>query len=425
MTATALSTIATHTTAASNAGPSLRIAYLTPEYVTEPKFDGGLANYLSRITSALSGQGHDPEVFVSSDRDESLEHNGVTVHRVKSVVSLRDELFLKIVKKAMGIRLHSAIHMKSGAQSLAAAFMRRHQDQPFDVAQGSDYGATGLCIPRRRNFAFITRLSYFRPFVRECTGAELTSDHRMSERLERVSVQRSDHCYGPSRRIADVVRQRWNMPVEIIRPPVQVINGERPEDDSVFQEQIGQKNYILFFGRVCRVKGADLLANIMRPLLEEDDSLHLVIVGREQPDGIVAENRDELSPLASRLIHIGRLPHSQLFPVIRNAQAVLLPSRIDNFPNVCIEAMQVGQVVIGTREASFDELIVDGENGFLGSIESIPTLTAAVRRALTLTSSEHAKMGEAARLTLREFVPEVTIPVLCDFYRNVIANRRN
>ncbi|MCA9108617.1 MAG: glycosyltransferase family 4 protein [Planctomycetaceae bacterium] len=408
-----------------NQTESLRIAYLTPEYVTEPKFDGGLANYLARITPFLHEHGHHPEVFVLSNRNESLEHNGVIVHRVKGVVATSAQVIHRIIKRAVKLRFDSTVQMRSGARCLATRLLQRHREHPFDIVQGSDYGATGLYIPRGRDFPFVTRLSYFRPFMRECAGVASTVDHRIAEHLERSSVQRSDICYGPSRRIAEVVRQRWNMPVEIIRPPVQILNGDRPEDESVFREQIGGKNYVLFFGRVCRVKGADLLASIMRPLLEEDESLHLVLVGREQPEGIVEKNRAELGPYANRLIHIGRLPHPQLSPVIRHAKAVLLPSRIDNFPNVCIEAMQVGQVVIGTREASFDELILDGENGFLGSIEAISSLTAAVRLALNLSPAQQCQFGDAARRTLQEFVPEVTIPALCDFYRTVIARRRN
>ncbi len=43
---------------------NLRIAFVTMEYVTENYFDGGLANYLHRTTTALARLGHhsyDPE----------------------------------------------------------------------------------------------------------------------------------------------------------------------------------------------------------------------------------------------------------------------------------------------------------------------------------------------------------------------------
>jgi hypothetical protein len=47
----------------SAASKPLRIAFLTPEFVTNVAGSSGLASYLSRITSALKSLGHDVEVF--------------------------------------------------------------------------------------------------------------------------------------------------------------------------------------------------------------------------------------------------------------------------------------------------------------------------------------------------------------------------
>lgn len=402
---------------------ALRIAFLTPEYVSEPKFDGGLANYLSRVTKLLQEEGHFPEVFVLSDHQENLEHQGIPIHRVQRKQALRDLRFRKVLNRATGIRLDVTVPLRAGARGLADALLRRHSEEPFDIVQGSDYGATGLFIPRRRDFSFVTRLSYFRPLWREMMGVERTTDRRLAEYLECRSVQRSDRCYGPSSRIAEVVRREMNVSVDVLRPPVPHGAPDSPEDESVWQSQLQGKSYVLFFGRVCPIKGADLLARAMRTLLEQDETLHLVIIGREDPEGYIDELRQLLGAAAKRMIHIGRLPHSQLFPIIRHAQAVALPSRIDNFPNVCIEAMRLGQVVIGTREASFDELIDDGQNGFLASTASVESITSAIQQALGLTGEQRRAMGNAAQTQLKRFHPEATIPALCDFYRQVIDGR--
>jgi glycogen synthase len=401
-------------------GRSLRIAFLTPEFVTEPVYDGGLANYLNRVTAALREVGHIPEVLVLSDRDETIDHDGLTVHRVPVQSSRTRSLLYRLLKRSTGVKVHASLSARNGARSLASALLRRHEQQPYDLVQGSDYGATGLYIPRRRNFPFVTRLSYYRPWWREAGGQDASVDRLWAERMERNSVQRSDACYGPSHRIAEQVRRVMRVPVEVIRPPVPPADETTVEDDSIWRSAIGDKRYVLFFGRVCRLKGVDLLAEAMRPILEADSSLHLVIVGREAPTGIVDEMRVTLGSSADRLIHRERLPHTQLFPVIRHAKAVALPSRIDNFPNVCIEAMRLGQVVVGTREASFDELITDGLNGFLASRESVASLVEAIRRALKLNPDQRKQFAEAASATISEFSPEITIPALCDFYQRTL-----
>ena len=45
----------------------MRIAFLTSEFVSEPNsFDGGLSNYLFKVTFELIRFGHEPIVIVSS-----------------------------------------------------------------------------------------------------------------------------------------------------------------------------------------------------------------------------------------------------------------------------------------------------------------------------------------------------------------------
>src|SRR5215213_8652320 len=61
----------------------LRIAFATPEYVTEEYFYGGLANYTHRVAKALARLGHDVHVVTLSEIDGAeFEHEGVRVHRV-------------------------------------------------------------------------------------------------------------------------------------------------------------------------------------------------------------------------------------------------------------------------------------------------------------------------------------------------------
>ena len=59
-----------------------------------------------------------------------------------------------------------------------------------------------------------------------------------------------------------------------------------------------------------------------------------------------------------------RIRPSCLWFIIRGCS---LPSKVDNLPNTCLEAMALKRVVIGSRTAaSFDQLISDGVNGFPG-----------------------------------------------------------
>src|SRR5688572_17868938 len=62
---------------------TLRIAFATPEFVTERHFDGGIANYLNRVSRMLAEAGHEVHVVTLSSEDGAeFEHGGVMVHRV-------------------------------------------------------------------------------------------------------------------------------------------------------------------------------------------------------------------------------------------------------------------------------------------------------------------------------------------------------
>jgi hypothetical protein len=63
----------------------MRIAFLTPEYVTEGYFSGGLANSINRTAAALTAAGHEIHVFTGSNlRNENFVADRVTVHRMTS-----------------------------------------------------------------------------------------------------------------------------------------------------------------------------------------------------------------------------------------------------------------------------------------------------------------------------------------------------
>src|SRR5690606_31780107 len=99
-------------------------------------------------------------------------------------------------------------------------------------------------------------------------------------------------------------------------------------------------------------------------------------------------------------------------------------SLVDNFPNTCIEAMSVGQIIVGSRQGSFDELITDGVNGFIASTDSSAEFTAQIQRALQLDPAERARMSDAIKARCRDFSEEKAISALVAFYHRAIRKRR-
>ena len=128
--------------------------------------------------------------------------------------------------------------------------------------------------------------------------------------------------------------------------------------------------------------------------------------------------REQCGSYADRLVVLDNLPHRQVYPVIAGAHLIVLPSLVDNFPNACVEAMGLGRPVIGTLGTSFDELITEGETGFLVAANNPEALAEKIISAWI--DPNLAEIGQAAKQRTLEFSPEKTVKTLLTSYREIL-----
>jgi glycosyltransferase involved in cell wall biosynthesis len=80
----------------------------------------------------------------------------------------------------------------------------------------------------------------------------------------------------------------------------------------------------------------------------------------------------------------------------QQANVFLFPSRHEGMPNAILEAMASGLPVIASCIAGNEELVVDGETGYLVPSENIGSLQAALEKLLS-DSGLREHMGVASR----------------------------
>ena len=125
----------------------------------------------------------------------------------------------------------------------------------------------------------------------------------------------------------------------------------------------------------------------------------------------------------NRIFHFEKMSHDKLYPIIKNSIAVILPSRIDNFPNTCLESMALGKIVVGTKKTSFDEIITDEVNGFLCLKNNAINLLYTINKVLNLTSKEKEKIENNALKKIQEFSSEKIFPILLNYYQSLIISK--
>jgi len=393
----------------------MRIAFVTPEYVTERNFDGGLANHLGRVCPMLVEKGHRVIVIVASDREETIFSDGVEIHRVIVPDSGGPFWLRGLILK----RLREAKQWIRQSWALNRACANLHKTNPFDLIQYTSYTAVGLF--RLKSASSVVRLSSYEPFFQRAYSLPHSLNNRAKAYLEKRALLRVDAIFSPSELVADSVKKDTGLPVQVIEPPFAPHIGD--VDKAPFEDLLAGKTYLLFFGTLGILKGVLDIAEIIAPLLAAYPDLFFVFIGR---DGgylnrtMMEHIWDKAGSFRGRVLYLGQMRQSQIYPILRHTTAVVIPSRIDNLPNTCIEAMACKRIVIGTKGASFDQLIEDGVSGLLVTVASPAELLSAINKALGLSPSERISMGDTAGSRIAKLNPEVTINQLVSFYRSTI-----
>jgi N-acetyl-alpha-D-glucosaminyl L-malate synthase BshA len=148
---------------------------------------------------------------------------------------------------------------------------------------------------------------------------------------------------------------------------------------------------------------------------------HLLMVG-DGPDRGPAEHLARELGVDRHVSFLGKQNHVER--IIPLAHVLLLPSELESFGLVALEAMACGVVPVATRVGGVPELITDGEDGFLEPVADIAAQAARVTSLLT-DDNLHYRMAKAGRWNAGEkFCHEKIIPQYEQYYRDVLDRQR-
>lgn len=395
----------------------MRIAFLTPEYVTESNFDGGLANYLHRIALGMKQHGHDVEIFTRSDQNETVYHEGILVNRVK-----KNGFIFKCINRLTRYRFRRTLNILSLSHCLRKTLLKRHRHQHFDIVQASSYLACGLFLTFCRPAPIISRISSYEPLWRKFYRKRLTRQQRFIEWLELLALRRSNAVYAPSELLCRVIRENENIEADVLRPPFFIETNNL--DESIYKKHLMGKKYLVFFGSLGLLKGGEALARSLPDLLATYPKMFFVFAGKvfggPENQSMLDYIKDKAGRYSNQIIYLGVLPHYQLYPIVQNSQAVVLPSLIDNLPNTMLEAMALGKVVIGTKGNSFDEFIDDGISGVIVEANNSAQLFRSMERVWNMSEEERINIGRMAQQSIASLSPEIVCRKLEEYFQQFI-----
>lgn len=176
---------------------------------------------------------------------------------------------------------------------------------------------------------------------------------------------------------------------------------------NVWREQhvLNNKPVVGIIGQLKSKKGLDLALTLLSsPDFRE--KVHLLTVGdipeELKPEADVERGNEEVE-------NWSRVPFQkqERLPVFYAvADVVFIPSIYDGMPNVLLEAMALGKLVVASRAGGIPDVITDGVNGFLFEIDDVSSVINALDHALSMSQEERTRIGTNARKTIEEhFTP--------------------
>lgn len=376
-------------------------------------FYGGFLVYLHRVTTSLVKLGHTPIVVACGKDSRHYMQDGVEVYIVRCALK---EIPIKGIKIGYEMYYRSRIINKKIKEII--------QKRPIDIIQFTSL--QGLAVCYHGNIPAVLRLSdYEKVFYIACKHRGRI-ESEVTAFVERRAAAHCNAVFAPGKMVANVFSKDISRAVSVIESPF--INDVTKYDMSVYLKYLKNKKYVLFFGTLSIVKGILVISEILYEFLRIHPEYDFVCCGNSKViDGknSVKILKNAAGEFGNRCIYIPPLAHEQLYPIIQNANFVVLPSLAENLSNACIEAMYFERVVIGTDGVSYEQLIDDGVSGFLCRPNDGKSLLEKMNEAAVMDEARKKVMGKLARKRIDRLRPEVAVGRLLRYYQYVIDSIEN
>ena len=180
---------------------------------------------------------------------------------------------------------------------------------------------------------------------------------------------------------------------------------------------------ILCLGRLVPEKGFDLALAAFRLVLRRFPSARLLVAGEGRELNNLQRQAAELG-LALSVEFAGAVPPDKVAELIAESTLVVVPSRIEGFGLVALEAASMARPVVASLVGGLPEVIVHERTGLLTESENSEALAAAVVRLLE-QPEQSERMGLAARERVQtEFAWKCHVDAYDDLYRTLSLTAR-
>ena len=195
--------------------------------------------------------------------------------------------------------------------------------------------------------------------------------------------------------------EKWDLGA--YRSKIRIMSEHRIGEIFAKKSMISERAYDFgYIGRLSGEKGISRLIICIKSLLDLDNRFRIRIIG----DGQMIEEVAKLSSQYPNNISFTKwLEHDNLPPEYSDIKILIIPSYSEGLPNVMLEGMACGCIILATDVGSIGTIIKPNENGFILAPDVTPEALSDACMNL-LSRSDLEEVSENASRTINEYYKE-------------------
>ncbi len=380
----------------------MHIAFLTSEYPHEKiSHAGGLGTSIKNLAGALTKHNIEITVFVyGQQKAEIFTENNIHFHLIQDQKYTIAKWFL--YRKYIQKYCNSII-----------------KEQNIDILEVPDW--TG-----------ITAFMNFRiPLVIRFHGSDTYFCHLEKRQqkaknfwFEKLAIQGAKAFIAPTTFAGALSKKLFGIKNRIIKTihyGLELDKFENPNPD------IFEKGLILYIGTIIRKKGVFELPKIFDLVRQHHPEAKLVLIGGDSSD-IETQTKSTWQLLQEQfqsedlrnVSYFGKIPYNEVQDYIKKANLCVFPTFAETLGMVTIESMAMQKPVVNSNIGWANELIIDGESGFLVHPENHVEYAAKINSILE-NDQLAKKIGKNARERVESLfdIEKIVDENIC-FYKSLI-----
>ncbi len=179
---------------------------------------------------------------------------------------------------------------------------------------------------------------------------------------------------------------------------------------------------ILIAANLIKLKGHNYLINAAHKAIENGLDIKLTIAGRGPLDAELKALCESLG-ITDRVTFTGYIEYEKIAELMQENDIFVMPSYYEALGCVYLEAMSSGMITVGVQNQGIDEIIKDGENGFLTEEKSADSILEILERIWSMPSPQLKEISQKATETAQHFNWDNSAKALIDVYKKMEGSK--